>query len=75
MDNKKIDLPVTILNIGGIANITSVQEGNKIYSSDILSMKEIYKLIMDTLHVKRILLPLPLFVAFEMVLNYRKIIK
>ncbi len=35
VDNKKIDLPVTILNIGGIANITSVQEGNKIYSSDI----------------------------------------
>jgi len=34
-DNKKIDLPVTILNIGGIANITSIQEGNKIYSSDI----------------------------------------
>ncbi len=33
---------------------------------DILSMKEIYKLIMDTLHVKRILLPLPLFIAFEM---------
>jgi len=33
--NKKIDLPVTILNIGGIANITSVQKGNKIYSSDI----------------------------------------
>ena len=35
VDNKKIDLPVTILNIGGIANITSVQKGNKIYSSDI----------------------------------------
>ena len=35
VDNKKIDLPVTILNIGGIANTTSVQEGNKIYSSDI----------------------------------------
>ena len=35
VDNKKIHLPVTILNIGGIANITSVQEGNKIYSSDI----------------------------------------
>ena len=35
VDNKKIDLPVTILNIGGIANITSVQQGNKIYSSDI----------------------------------------
>ena len=35
VDNKKIDLPVTILNIGGISNITSVQQGNKIYSSDI----------------------------------------
>jgi len=35
VDNKKIDLPVTILNIGGIANITSIQKGNKIYSSDI----------------------------------------
>ncbi len=32
---------------------------------DILSMKEIYKLIMDTLRVKRILFPLPLFIAFK----------
>ena len=34
-ENKNIDLPVTILNIGGIANITSIQKGNKIYSLDI----------------------------------------
>jgi len=31
----KIDLPVTVLNIGGIANITSVHKENKIFSSDI----------------------------------------
>ena len=35
VNQKKIDLPVTILNIGGIANITSIQKGNKIFSSDI----------------------------------------
>ena len=35
VNKKKIDLPVTILNIGGIANITSIQKGNKIFSSDI----------------------------------------
>ena len=35
VENKNIDLPVTILNIGGIANITSIQKGNKIYSLDI----------------------------------------
>ena len=35
VSTKKIDLPVTILNIGGIANITSLQEDYKIYSSDI----------------------------------------
>jgi len=35
VNQKKIDLPVTILNIGGIANVTSVQKGNKIFSSDI----------------------------------------
>jgi len=33
---------------------------------DILSMKEIYKLIMDTLGINRILLPVPLFIAYEM---------
>ena len=35
VNQKKINLPVTILNIGGIANITSVQKENKIFSSDI----------------------------------------
>ena len=35
VNQKKIDLPVTILNIGGIANITTIQKGNKIFSSDI----------------------------------------
>ena len=35
VNKKKIDLPVTILNIGGIVNITSIQKGNKIFSSDI----------------------------------------
>ncbi len=35
VNKNKIDLPVTILNIGGIANITSVQKENKIFSSDI----------------------------------------
>ena len=35
VNQNKINLPVTILNIGGIANITSVQKGNKIFSSDI----------------------------------------
>ena len=35
LNQKKINLPVTVLNIGGIANITSVQTGNKIFSSDI----------------------------------------
>ncbi len=33
---------------------------------DILSMKEIYKLIMDTLNIKRILLPMPLSIAAMM---------
>ncbi len=35
LNQKKINLPVTVLNIGGIANITSVQKGDKIFSSDI----------------------------------------
>ena len=35
VNQNKINLPVTILNIGGIANITSVQKGNRIFSSDI----------------------------------------
>ena len=35
LESKKVEIPATILNIGGIANITSVQKGNKIYSSDI----------------------------------------
>tara|TARA_B100000029_G_C17533802_1_gene944143 strand:- start:685 stop:1764 length:1080 start_codon:yes stop_codon:yes gene_type:complete len=35
VNQKKINLPVTILNIGGIANITSIQKENKIFSSDI----------------------------------------
>ena len=32
---KKIKLPITILNLGGIANITSIDKNNKISSSDI----------------------------------------
>ena len=32
---KKIKLPITILNLGGIANITSIDKNNKILSSDI----------------------------------------
>ena len=32
---KKIKLPITILNLGGIANITSIYKNNKISSSDI----------------------------------------
>ena len=35
VNQKKINLPVTILNIGGIANITSVDKDNKIFSCDI----------------------------------------
>ncbi len=35
INQKKINLPVTILNIGGIANITSVNTENKMSSSDI----------------------------------------
>ncbi len=34
-DEKKISLPVTILNIGGIANITSINEKNEMISMDI----------------------------------------
>ena len=32
---KKINLPVTILNIGGIANVTSIDKNNKISSYDV----------------------------------------
>jgi len=35
VNQKKIKLPVTILNLGGIANITSINKENKISSSDI----------------------------------------
>ncbi len=35
VNQKKISLPVTILNIGGIANITSINANNKMYSLDI----------------------------------------
>ncbi|OUX53192.1 MAG: anhydro-N-acetylmuramic acid kinase [Pelagibacteraceae bacterium TMED287] len=35
VDIKKIKLPVSILNLGGIANITSIQNQNEIFSSDI----------------------------------------
>lgn len=35
ISQKKIKLPVTILNIGGISNITLMDTKNKIYSSDI----------------------------------------
>ena len=35
VDQKKISLPVTILNLGGVANITSISSKKKISSSDI----------------------------------------
>ncbi len=35
INNKKLELPTTILNLGGIANITSVDKNNKISSQDI----------------------------------------
>ncbi len=35
VNQKKINLPVTILNIGGIANVTSIDKDNKIFSCDI----------------------------------------
>ena len=35
VNQKKIELPITILNLGGIANITSIDKKNKISSSDI----------------------------------------
>jgi anhydro-N-acetylmuramic acid kinase len=35
VNQKKINLPVTILNIGGIANVTSIDKDNKIFSYDI----------------------------------------
>ncbi len=35
VNQKKIKLPVTVLNIGGIANITHIDKDNKIYSRDI----------------------------------------
>ena len=35
VDQKKINLPVTILNLGGIANVTSINAQNKMFSSDI----------------------------------------
>ena len=34
-NDKKIDLPVSILNIGGISNLTSINIDNKMTSSDI----------------------------------------
>ena len=35
MLKNNVDLPVTVLNIGGIANITSIKKDRKIYSTDI----------------------------------------
>ena len=35
INNKKLELPTIILNLGGIANITSVDKNNKISSQDI----------------------------------------
>jgi len=35
VNQKKIQLPLTILNLGGIANVTSIDKKNKISSSDI----------------------------------------
>ena len=35
VNQKKIELPLTILNLGGIANVTSIDKKNKISSSDI----------------------------------------
>jgi len=35
VNQKKINLPVTILNIGGIANATSIKDQKKMFSSDI----------------------------------------
>ena len=49
--------------------ITSEETKGKIFEfggPDIMSMKEIYKLIMDTLNVKRLLIPMPLSLAAMM---------
>ena len=35
INNKKLGLPTIILNLGGIANVTSVDKNNKISSQDI----------------------------------------
>ena len=35
VSQKKIRLPITILNLGGIANITSIDKNNKMFSCDI----------------------------------------
>ncbi len=54
----------------GLCKIISSEETKgKIFEfggPDIMSMKEIYRLIMDTLNVKRLLLPMPLSVAATM---------
>ena len=54
----------------GLSKIISSEETKgKIFEfggPDIMSMKEIYRLIMDTLSVKRLLLPMPLSVAATM---------
>jgi len=66
----------------GLAKILNLEESkSKIYEfggPDVLSMKEIYKLIMNTLNIKRLLFPMPLslatFIAFVMQFLPRPII-
>ncbi|SVB04179.1 uncharacterized protein METZ01_LOCUS157033, partial [marine metagenome] len=66
----------------GLTKIIDLEESKgKIYEfggPDVLSIKEIYKLIMNTLNIKRLLFPMPLslatFIAFVMQFLPRPII-